>query len=158
MATTKVQLNHLKESTNTTGTSNQQTNLESGLTRQIGALDSKSDSKISGLDSKIRSLDSKFDLKTSNLDLKTGGLDSEIRILDSKFDLKISGLDLRISDLDSKIKALNSGFDSGSDEVESGRWLRPFLISFLVGFVSVILMSTMSYLLMIYSLWFTGLR
>ena len=151
MATTKVQLNHLKESTNTTGTSNQQTNLESGLTRQIGALDSKSDSEISGLDSKIRSLDSKFDLKT-------GGLDSEIRILDSKFDLKISDLDLRISDLDSKIKALNSGFDSGSDEVESGRWLRLFLISFLVGFVSVILMSTMSYLLMIYSLWFTGLR
>jgi hypothetical protein len=120
MATTKVQPNHLKESTNT-GIGNFETDLDSSLSRQIKALDSK-------LDSKIKTLDSKFD--------------SKFRTLDSKFDLKISGLD-------SKIKAdLKADFGA---EVE--RWvglLGPGVVFALVGYVSVVLIFTMSYLLTIY--------
>jgi len=76
MATTKIQLDHLKESMDTK--INFQTNFESSFTRQISALDSK------------------FVSKTSNIDLKLDALDLKISALQSQMNSKFDTIGVKL--------------------------------------------------------------
>jgi hypothetical protein len=78
MATTKVRLDHLKESVNTK-ISNFQTNLESSLTRTISNLDSKMDSKFDKIDLKFDKIDFKFDKIDSKFEILEKDIVAELK-------------------------------------------------------------------------------